>query len=584
MPCVLCFADCHNFLPELSAAIALEGWDDVVVVGFPARCGHPPLCWEELSGLPPPDCDQLILLGRACLSGLGEPPPEFPPVQKLVQEQCFHLLAPAGLVDEAIDRGAYLLTPSWLEQWRVRLTKLGYATVEEAGELFQDCVREFLLLDTGLLPEAPRHLAELSATFGLPASRLAIGLDYLRSRLARLVAEWRLEREHKNSRKLALSHARELADRAVAMDMLGRMARSMRESEAIATIQELFLMLFAPEEFHYLRLENGIPLQTGAIPPVLLREMLACSTDHAWLASGRGFLLRIAHDGRTLGIIAADRLAFPEYRERYLNLALSIAGVLGLAIENARIHKRLVEAEKMASLGYLVAGVAHEVSTPLGVGMAAISSLREQIERLSERFAARGMTQSDLHSFLQRGLVESQLIQSNLNRIGQLVDTFRQIAVHGGAPEKTRFHLKACLDESIRSFGHRWAEHAIEVCVRCDEELEIESQRGDWCAIFVNLLANSLKHGFRERASGKIDIHIESPTERLVIDYRDDGAGMAPQILEHVFDPFFTTDLGQGMGLGLHLVYNLVTQRLGGGIGCESLPGHGVHFHLEVPR
>jgi signal transduction histidine kinase len=130
--------------------------------------------------------------------------------------------------------------------------------------------------------------------------------------------------------------------------------------------------------------------------------------------------MRIASGDKLLGLIAVDGLAFPEFRERYLNLALAISGVCALAIDNARTRKRLAETEKMASLGVLVAGVAHEINTPVGVGLAASSTLQEQTEGLATRFAERRMTQSDLQAYLGAAREEAALIRSNLERIGRL--------------------------------------------------------------------------------------------------------------------------------------------------------------------
>ena len=107
---------------------------------------------------------------------------------------------------------------------------------------------------------------------------------------------------------------------------------------------------------------------------------------------------------------------------------------------------------------------------------------------------------------------------------------------------------------------------------------------GDWASIFINLISNSLKHGFKGQEHGRIEIRIaRNDKNRLCVDYRDDGTGIQPEVLARIFDPFFTTDIQQGMGLGMHLVYNLVTHRMGGTIRCESAPGEGVHFHIEVP-
>ena len=121
--------------------------------------------------------------------------------------------------------------------------------------------------------------------------------------------------------------------------------------------------------------------------------------------------------------------------------------------------------------------------------------------------------------------------------------------------------------------------------VNCADDLEIQSVVGDWASIFTNLIGDSLKHGFKGRERGVIDIRMACDTQRqrLLFDYRDDGVGLAPDTLARIFDPFYTTDLQHGMGLGMNLVFNLVTHRMGGIIQCQSTAGTGVHFRIEIP-
>jgi signal transduction histidine kinase len=577
--CILC---CRNFREEVGAAIAAEGWSDVVVVAFPARCGRPPLAWEEVRALLPEECTQVVVLGRACLGGLGAAPAGFPPLRLMPQQQCFHLVADASLVAEAITDGGYLLTPGWLADWRGHIAEMGFPA-EAAGDFFKDFASTLVLFDTGLDAATGARLDELSAAVGLPARRIAVGLDHTRALLARIVLEWRLDSERAERQEGERSHRRELADQVSAMDLLARLARTRQEAEAIAAIEEVFRMLFAPATWHYLRVEGGQPKVDQQISADLLAEIRQLHTAWAWTASGQGFLLRIASGDKVLGLIAVDGLAFPEFRERYLNLALMITGVCALAIENARTRKRLAETEKMASLGILVAGVAHEINTPVGVGLAAASTLQEQSENLAQRFADRRMTQTDLQAYLAAAREEAALIRSNLERIGRLTDAFRQVAVEGKLPDRTRFRFRAAIEDVVASLGARMASDRVELRLNCDDALEIDSVPGDWSSIFTNLFINSLQHGFRGRDHGRIEVDVVLREGRLTVDYSDNGIGMVPETRKRVFDPFFTTDLQHGMGLGMHIVYNLVTQRFGGEIACDSEPGTGAHFHIEVP-
>jgi signal transduction histidine kinase len=577
---ILC---CHNFHGEVCAAVKAEGWTDVTPIEFPARCGRPPLGWEELRSLLPADCGHLIIMGRACLGGLAEPPPDFPPVKLLRQQQCFHLVASPMQVDQAITEGGYLLTPGWLADWRGKLREMGFEP-ETAGEFFKDFANTLVLFDTGIEPDSTGQFAELAKAVGLPAMRFVVGLDRISLLLAKTLLELRLEDENRLRLETDKAHRRELADQVSAMDLLERLAGTQNESDAQAAIEDVFRMLFAPATLHFVRTEDGHPDATTELPKELSTAIADLNGAWAWTPSGQGFLLRIAREAQTLALIVVDGLAFPGFRERYLNLALAMSGVCALAIDNARTHKRLVEAEKMASLGVLVAGVAHEINTPLGVGLAAASTLQKQSAEIALRFTERKMTQSNLQSYLEDANTESALIRSNLDRIGKLVDAFRQIAITGGRNARQRVNLRRIAEDVLASRGDQLAQHAVAAELICDPAIEVQSNPDDWVTIFSNLVGNSLQHGFRDRERGRIRIEIQTTDSQLRIDYSDDGTGMSPDVQRHVFDPFFSTDLQHGMGLGMHLVYNLVTQGIHGTIRCVSEPGQGCHFYIEVPR
>jgi signal transduction histidine kinase len=260
--------------------------------------------------------------------------------------------------------------------------------------------------------------------------------------------------------------------------------------------------------------------------------------------------------------------------------------VADLQFANTRLKEtqaRLVEAQKMAALGVMVAGVAHEINTPVGVCLAAASTIRAQTHDLNRAFAARNMTQSRLQQYLETAEAGTDLIHANLERVGSLVDAFREVAVVGNAGEKKPFRIRACIDDVARSLASRIPGDRVTLQVDCASELEVVSVASDWVSIFSNLILNSVAHGFKEREHGLITIKASVQEGSLVVSYRDDGVGLSPEVKAHVFDPFFTTDMQHGMGLGMHLVHNLVTHRLGGTISCESSVGQGVQFEIEVP-
>ena len=573
---------CAGFAAEFRGAVAALNRADIDVASFPVRCGRPPVDAAELRALLPDDAGDAVALGNACLHCMADNPAGFPGMRTERVAQCFDLVAGQQIVADALAARAYLVTPSWLAEWPERLRGLG-VTPADAPAFFGEFATEVLLLDTGVDTGATAHLAAFGNVVRLPVRRLGVGLDTVRAHVVRLALEWQYRRACSAFEQEGRRRAAQVADNVAALDMLARLATTEREADAVAEIEELFRTLFAPAALHYVSVENDLRKPSATIPEATLAAMLALADEYALTPAGDGFILRIGHGGTTLGIVAAERLAFPAHRERYLNFALALAGVCGLAVANARNRRRLIEMEKMASLAYVVAGVAHEVNTPLGVALTAASTIAQQSRRLAERFAARKMTQSELDQYLAATNAGTGLIGHNLERIGRLVDTFRQVAVERRTADRSSFRLRECVDDVVRSFGARLDPAHVSVTIEVSPDLVVESTRDDWITILVNLVGNSLKHGFRGRAHGAIVIRADAEAQRLHFEYRDDGAGMAPATLARVFDPFFTTDLQSGMGLGMHLVYNLVSHRFSGSIDCASAPGEGVAFRIDVP-
>jgi len=583
----LCLFICNNFRSEVEAVIAAEGWQDVYLAPFPSRCGRPEVNWQELSELKsheqqPVQCSHNLVFGRACIASLTTPPSGFPQTTIIHLEQCFHMVAGSQLVDHEISNGSYLITPGWLVNWRQHIEEMGF-TDAMAGTFFHDFAKELVLLDTGVDTQAQQNLDDFQTLTEMPARTIPVGLDHVQLMLNKKVLEWRLDCE-KNKLSAKESYYRgELADHVSAMDMLTHLAKSEHEKEAIESIQELFMMLFAPAALYYMRVEHEINIPIGDIPAGIQKSMISFEGDYAWTADEQGFMLKISNGQQLLGRVAIDQLAFPEQRERYLNMALAVIGVCGLAIENSRNRKKLLEAEKMASLSIVVAGIAHEINTPLGVGVAAVSTLKRHTVQLQGDFSERKMTQSDLENYFQQSQKEMTLLASNLGRITQLVNAFRQVAVDGGQQQKGSCFLRSCLDTIIQSFEQQLESAQVSLHIECDPKLEIRSLTNDWASIFSNFIDNSLKHGFRNKTSGNIDIKLVTDSDKLKFYYDDDGKGLEKKSLAQIFDPFYSTVLQNGMGLGMHLVYNLITHRMGGSILCDSQPDKGIHCYIEVP-
>ena len=258
------------------------------------------------------------------------------------------------------------------------------------------------------------------------------------------------------------------------------------------------------------------------------------------------------------------------------------------ALEELRhAQENLLKARKMAALGQLVAGVAHEINTPVGVSLTAASHLREETTRVRERFAEGTLKRSELRHHLALADESAELVTGNLQRAAELIKSFKQVAVDHDSENRRAFKLRGYLKTVLQSLRPKLKETPFAVEVECPKGLALESYPGALWQVVTNLVINSLIHGFGKRRTGTITIRVRGSGERVLLDYRDDGKGVSEEHLERLFEPFFTTRRGKGgTGLGLHITYNLVTRRLGGEIRCESPTpdGAGTRFFIDIPR
>lgn len=252
--------------------------------------------------------------------------------------------------------------------------------------------------------------------------------------------------------------------------------------------------------------------------------------------------------------------------------------------DRKRTEQQLVQSEKMAALGDLVAGVAHEINTPLGIGVTGISYLNDATNAFKKRFTAGEATKTDLEKFLEDCEEACQVTLSNLNRAAKLVAGFKQIAVDQSSDEKRIFNIKQYIDEILFSLYPRIKKTRHTVNVNVPEDLEINSYPGAFSQILTNLVINSLLHGFEGIQAGQITITVKEEDHSIILWYEDNGKGMTKELQKRIFDPFFTTKRGSGgTGLGMHLVFNLVNKKLNGEISCTSTVGEGTAFTITVP-
>ena len=251
-------------------------------------------------------------------------------------------------------------------------------------------------------------------------------------------------------------------------------------------------------------------------------------------------------------------------------------------LENAT--ERLVQTERMASLGGLVAGVAHEINTPVGVSLTCATTLQESTREIQRKMTDGAIRKQDMTAYLSNAAECSELITVNILRAASLIQSFKQIAVDQTSEARRSFVLKAYIEEVLLSLRPTLKRTAVEVSVQCQDNIHMDTYPGPLAQVLTNLIANAVTHAFDEGQAGTITITAQMQQDQVALTVQDNGHGIAPENLGKVFDPFFTTRRGAGgTGLGLNIVYNIVTRTLGGDIRLRSTVGQGSEFALTLP-
>jgi PAS domain S-box-containing protein len=246
----------------------------------------------------------------------------------------------------------------------------------------------------------------------------------------------------------------------------------------------------------------------------------------------------------------------------------------------------LIEAEKLAALGRLVAGVAHEINTPVGTCLTVASALERRTTAFAADAAQGNLRRSRLNEFLEVSREASSQLVANLNHAAELIQSFKQVATDRNYANQRIFDLGDLTDQIAMSLRPGLGEQNLALNVECQRNLTMNSYPGPYGQMLTNLFLNSVAHAFPDGAGGKVDIRVRaSGKDNVEVVFSDDGCGMSLGVKRQAFDPFFTTRRDQGgTGLGLHIVYSIVTNCLGGRLKLDSEPGEGTKIRIILPR
>ena len=359
----VCFLSCENYLPEIQAVINSLEDQDLCAACFPARCGHPATNLDEIKhamGDTWETCEEVHIFGGVCLlSSLQNQISQDRLIHLHLQKQCFYLLTNRELVDYLLQEGAYLVTTGWLERWIYWMEQAGFQNQDQAQQFFCESARKLVLLDSCVSSTKNRlQLQEFSNYVNLPAEIIPVGLEHLRFLIEQILAKKKMASIQQRAIEKENELIHQMADYAMALDLIKPLAQINDEKIAVEKIIELFQMLFAPQTLVYASLEEhdaqiiyGKQLDPSVVE-MHSQQIRDLKEEYYLHENGAGFTLPINRNQQQLGFLIVGDVHFPEYTQRYLNLALSMTGVFGLAIENSRhfyeIEQQQEEAHRLA--------------------------------------------------------------------------------------------------------------------------------------------------------------------------------------------------------------------------------------------
>jgi PAS domain S-box-containing protein len=323
---------------------------------------------------------------------------------------------------------------------------------------------------------------------------------------------------------------------------------------------------------------HGIVLRDSAGRAIRLAGTHTDISDRVHAAE----LLESIVEERTIDLRAArDDLArlFKNEEARALELAKSL--------EELQIAQdRLIQTEKLAALGRLVAGVAHEINTPVGTSLTVTSTLISKTDEFELGIASGQVRRSFVSDYIAASREATSQILNNLHQAADLTQSFKQVAADRNVSDRRSFDVGQVTDQVVKGLRSGLRNNSLTISVQNEPNLAVSSYPGPYGQVLTNLVLNAAMHAFPEGTRGSVLISARAlGADDVEIVLSDDGSGMAPEIKRQAFDPFFTTRRGRGStGLGLHIVHNIVTDRLGGEIDLESEPGRGTMFRIVLPR
>ncbi|WP_432383591.1 ATP-binding protein [Duganella sp. P38] len=364
--------------------------------------------------------------------------------------------------------------------------------------------------------------------------------------------------------------------------------RSMREPDQLAVwcIQHGEEVFINDLEQEYPRYISKLDLVSGA-------ENMGTLEDGSMPTEPRSLIyVPISVGGQVRGVITVHSYRAHAYQRIDLDMLTTLASYVAVAFANADSYRQLqeaqqqlVEREKLAALGSLVAGVAHELNTPIGNSLVIASTLEDRTTEIEVLNNGNTLRRSDLRTFIDAAREASTLLMRSLRNAAELVNSFKQVAVDQASAKRRLFNLHQASQEIVMTMKNQVRKAGHHIVLEMPDDIEMDSFPGPYGQVVINLINNALLHAFEGREGGEIRMWAVQPgADRVRVVFEDNGKGISLEHQARIFDPFFTTKLGQGgNGLGLSITYNIVTSLLDGTIRVDSAVGVGTRFTIDLP-
>jgi signal transduction histidine kinase len=454
----------------------------------------------------------------------------------------------------------------------------------------------YLLHETDTAAEVMRNLERIEST--IPVLLDLTDSDLQREALRAIqtrAAAWRagIEQLSKNfvTRTQLLSDAVD-GNQAAMASVIDRLSGSMRERERLAyarfenTLSDLYASIAGAVVLSLtISILIGLAIARSIVGPLrsLMNSMESIVAGHYTQTVGDlDARDEIGEMARAVDVFRADAIA---KQRAEVDLKASKESAEDALRELQDAQRSLIEAEKFAALGGLVAGVAHEVNNPVGISLTVASSFARRCAQFADEIAGGAVRRSKLEEFIAGSHEAAKQLVTNLNRAADLIQSFKQVAVDRSDAERRVFNLNEATEQMMVSLRPALKHSLVWLSVDVPRDISLKSYPGPYGQVLTNLVLNALTHAFPDKRKGTMRLSARKVgTGQVEIEFADDGVGMNEDVQRRAFEPFFTTRRNRGgTGLGLHIVYNLVTRRLGGTLRLESQPGHGTVFRIRLP-